>query len=58
LNSEEAMEDGGTITLSVEEESDFVVMRLQDNGPGIAEEYTDELLKIFLPPRTMALGWD
>ncbi len=56
LNSEEAMEDGGTITLSVEEESDFVVMRLQDNGPGIAEEYTDELFKNFFTTKDDGLG--
>ena len=46
LNAMEAMEEGGTLTVSLAGEGDHVVVRFADTGPGIPAEEID---KIVLP---------
>jgi len=55
-NSEEALGDGGNITLSVEKEKEFVLFRLQDDGPGIAEAHSGDLFKKFFTTKKDGLG--
>ncbi len=56
LNSEEALAGDGTISLSAEKQDDFVLIRMQDDGPGIAEENKDELFGKFFTTKKDGLG--
>ncbi len=55
-NSEEALADGGNITLSVKKDHTFALFRLKDDGPGIAEKYTDHLFKKFFTTKKDGIG--
>ncbi len=56
LNSEEALAGNGSIFLCAERQDDSVLIRLQDNGPGIAEEHKDELFSKFFTTKEDGLG--
>ena len=55
-NSEDAMVHGGTITLTVERDNEFVMLRLEDDGPGIAREHAGELFTKFFTTKNDGLG--
>ena len=40
-------DDGGKITLWIEEQSEFILISLQDNGKGIAPEFHEQIFKRF-----------
>ena len=46
MNALQAMEDGGTLSVSVSEDEDYYVVAVEDDGSGIQEE---DLKKIFDP---------
>ncbi|HIJ58721.1 MAG TPA: GHKL domain-containing protein, partial [Deltaproteobacteria bacterium] len=46
LNALQSLENGGTITVNVEEEDGYYLVTITDSGSGISEE---NLLKIFNP---------
>jgi len=56
LNSEEALAGKGTVSLSADRQDDFVLIRLQDDGPGIAEEHKGELFGKFFTTKEDGLG--
>jgi|GEM_PF-881690 len=55
-NSEEALAETGTITLSVEKENEYALFHLQDDGPGIAEEDREKVFKKFFTTKQDGLG--
>ncbi|MFW8600529.1 ATP-binding protein [Desulfobacterota bacterium M19] len=55
-NSEEAMHDSGTIALVVAREEEFVLFRLLDDGPGIADGCQNELFENFFTTKQDGLG--
>ena len=59
VNSLEAMPNGGTIRISAVTDCDRVVIRIQDNGPGIAPEVRGRLFQPFATagkPNGVGLG--
>lgn len=55
-NSEEAMEEEGTITISAREEGGMAVIRVTDTGPGIPQSRIDEIFKSFFSTKERGLG--
>ncbi len=55
-NSEDALAGPGNISLQVQGKDDFVLIRVADDGPGIAEEHIDELFGKFFTTREDGLG--
>ena len=55
-NSEDAMPDGGDITLTVKKEDEFALLCVQDDGPGIAQGHLDNLFKKFFTTKKDGLG--
>ncbi len=55
-NSEEAIKDAGNIVLTVEKEDEFVVLCIQDDGPGIYHEQAAELFENFFTTKKDGLG--
>jgi signal transduction histidine kinase len=55
-NSEEALDGEGNIRFSIEQQEDIAVLRLEDDGPGIAEEYVEELFSNFFTTKEDGLG--
>lgn len=48
--------DGGVVTLSVVQEGNNVVVRVQDNGPGIAPGFRERLFKPFATSKPTGMG--
>ena len=55
-NSEEAMGEEGTITISAREEGEMVEIRVTDTGPGIPQNQIDEIFKSFFSTKERGLG--
>ena len=55
-NSLEAMEDGGTLRLGVEEQTDAVVLTFTDDGCGMDQETIDHLFEPFFTRRKHGKG--
>ncbi len=55
-NSEDALAGPGNIFLEVRKEGEFVLIKVADDGPGIAEEHMDELFGKFFTTREDGLG--
>ncbi len=55
-NSEDALAGPGNIYLEIQKEGEFVLIRVADDGPGIAEEHMDELFGKFFTTREDGLG--
>jgi signal transduction histidine kinase len=51
-NAVEAMPEGGTLTLSVEEENGFGCLKVSDTGPGLAPEVQARLFEPFVTTKT------
>ncbi len=56
LNSEEALAGKGVISLNAERQDDFVLIRLWDDGPGIAEKHINKLFGKFFTTKKDGLG--
>lgn len=50
-NAAQAMPEGGKFTFTVDREGDDLVMKFQDNGPGIPPEIADRLFQSFVTAR-------
>ncbi len=59
LNSMEAMNDGGTITIEVQEEKapeNVIILRFMDQGEGVAEENLNRIFNPFFTTKTEGTG--
>jgi len=56
INANEAIKQEGVITLSSEVAEDLLHIYIQDNGPGIPEEWVEELFKPFATNKTHGTG--
>ena len=52
----EAMKQGGTLTVSVRQENERVVMRIEDTGPGIASELLPNVFDPFFTTKEAGTG--
>ena len=55
-NSEEMMDNGGQIILQVEQKSDFVQIKVIDDGPGIPDDILDKVFQNFFTTKKQGLG--
>lgn len=55
-NSIEAMPDGGKITLGLSDSADNIIIRVTDNGSGIAQEHMDKLFTPFFTTKGIGKG--
>lgn len=55
-NAIEAMHDGGTITLQLEEDNGNVIFKISDSGSGIADEDMDKLFTPFFTTKAPGKG--
>lgn len=56
VNAQQAMPEGGQITISTQECGDHVVLRVTDNGVGIAPEDQERILKPFYSTKRKGTG--
>jgi signal transduction histidine kinase len=56
VNATEAMQDGGTITISAGASSGEVWIRVADNGPGMAPSIADSVFEPFFTTKTEGTG--
>jgi signal transduction histidine kinase len=56
LNAEQAMPEGGTITIEINRRADGVHMWVSDSGPGIAEEALNHVLEPFYTTKQARAG--
>lgn len=55
-NAVEAMPNGGTLSIVVEEETEFVIIYIEDEGIGIAEENIEKLFTPFFTTKEIGKG--
>jgi signal transduction histidine kinase/HAMP domain-containing protein len=55
-NAREALEDGGELTVSVARDAAFAVVRVADDGPGIAEEARARVFDPFFTTKSTGTG--
>lgn len=56
INAKHAMEDGGTITVSTEQEQDQVIVKISDTGTGISPENLEKLFTPFFTTKAVGVG--
>lgn len=56
MNAAEAMETGGTLRIDIAPQSDMIVMRFQDTGPGIAPEVLEHIFEPFYTTKDEGTG--
>lgn len=56
VNSCQAMPEGGVLTVSIGQEQESVVLRIQDTGKGIAPEHIDKLFSPFFTTKARGSG--
>lgn len=56
LNAIQSMEDGGTITVNVEEEKDNYIVRVEDTGRGIGKENLNKIFNPFFSTKEKGSG--
>lgn len=55
-NAREAMEEGGTLTLTVRDDGSEVVIRVWDTGPGVPPDLVDRLFEPFVSSKARGSG--
>ena len=55
-NADDAMEDGGDLTISVSESNGFVEVQIADTGPGIAEDKLDKVFDPLFTTKAKGIG--
>jgi signal transduction histidine kinase len=55
-NSEEMLEAGGTIAITVENHTDQIIIKVRDNGPGIGDQHMDKIFSNFFTTKEYGLG--
>jgi len=55
-NGAQAMPDGGTLRVSLEEYRKFAVVRISDQGPGIPEEIREKIFDLYFTTKTGGSG--
>lgn len=55
-NSIDALEEGGEINISLSSQSDHIIVKVRDNGPGIPEEIQDSIFDPFFTTKSLGKG--
>ncbi|MFW5960712.1 MAG: ATP-binding protein, partial [Chitinivibrionales bacterium] len=55
-NSQDAMPEGGRITVSIEDDSDSIILRVSDTGKGIPEENREKIFDPFFTTKQIGMG--
>ncbi len=55
-NAQDAMPEGGKITVSIEDDSDSVILRVSDTGKGIPEENREKIFDPFFTTKQIGMG--
>ncbi|MEM2949451.1 MAG: ATP-binding protein [Nitrososphaeria archaeon] len=56
LNAVQAMPNGGTLTIEVFDEENFVVVRVSDTGVGIPKEHYDKIFEPYFTTKAKGMG--
>jgi signal transduction histidine kinase len=56
LNGAQAMPNGGTLRVSLEESSKFAILRIADEGPGIPPEIREKIFDLYFTTKTGGSG--
>ncbi len=56
INSTQAIEDNGEISLKISEDNDYVTIELSDNGCGISDEIKDKVFNPFFTTKPVGSG--